>query len=88
MEDLIFVVAAGLLVLFQVLSCVFAKRAWLRWLPFLISLALMAFCFVLYGLSGWTNWAYIILIALLGLALMAQGAVLLINRLVRWMLKR
>ncbi len=88
MEDLIFIVAAGLLVLLQVLGCILAKKAWLRWLPFLTSVALMVLCFSMYGLSGWTNWGYIILFALLAMTLMAQAAVLLVNRIIRWIWKR
>ncbi len=88
MKDWIFGISAGLLVLFQLFACIYAKKGLLRWLPFTISMALSIFCIIMYLGSNQTNWAYIILIALLGIVLLLQGCILLANRLIRWMMKR
>ncbi len=87
MEDLLLLLCAGLLVLLQLLTCIFCKRAWLRWMPFMVSVALTAFCMVMYLCSNQTNWGYIILIGLIGIVLLFQGIILLVNRLIRLMMK-
>ncbi len=87
MEDWLIFISAGLLVLFQLLSCIFAKKALVRWLPFLVSAVLTVFCFAMYFGSNQTNWGYIILIALLGVVLLLQGAIIFVNRLIRWIIK-
>ncbi len=87
MEDLIIWIFAGLLVFFQILTCIFARKAWLRWLPFELSIAVAVFCLIAYVGSDRTNWAYIVLIALDGMVLLLQGLILLINRVSRWIIK-
>ncbi len=87
-EDGIFILVSGVLVLGQVVACIFAKKTWVRWLPFGASLLLMALCFVLYGLSGWTNWGFLILIALVLGIMAAQGMTLLVAWLIRKILKK
>ena len=88
MEDWIIFASAGLLVILQLFSCIFAKRFLLRWLPFFVSLALVSFCSTMYFLGGMLYWAFIILIALLGIVLMMQATILVVNRMIRFVIKK
>ncbi len=87
MEDLIFLIVAGLLILLQLMSCIFAKNTLLRLMPFLISIALTILCISIYLIGDQTNWAYIILTLLLGIVLLFQSVIILVNHFIRQILK-
>ncbi len=77
------VLGGAVLLLGQLMACIFVKKALLRWLPFCSSLVLMAGSFLEYALSGWTNWGFSVLIAVLLCILIFQGLMLLIAWLVK-----
>ncbi len=83
MEDIIIYAFAVILVMLQVLTCILAKKAWLRWLPFMLNATFILLCFILYQGSNMTNWGYVILIAILSIVMLLQGAILLLNRVIR-----
>ncbi len=77
------VLGAAVLLLGQLMACIFAKKALLRWLPFSATLLLMAGSFLGYALSGWTNWGFSVLIAVLLCILLIQGIMLLVFRIAK-----
>ncbi len=83
MDRVIFDFAAAVLLLGQMIACIYARRAWLRWLPFGVCLLLALLCFAAYAASRWTNWGFLILLALHSCILAGQGLILLVNWLVR-----
>ncbi len=83
MGDWIFGVIVGLLLLCQLLTCMFARRFFTRWMPFFAIVALTVLVIALYIATGGENWGYIILMFLLGLVLLADGVIILVNRLLR-----